>query len=174
MNLLIRSVFLIVVIFLCGLGAWRFWPQAPLVRNVTADKVLVQKGKRQLHLLKDGVILKSYRIALGGNPRGDKTRRGDERTPEGVYTIDWRNPRSKYHLSLHISYPDSKDRMQAKRKEVSPGGDIMIHGTPNGLGWIGSIHNLVNWTNGCIAVSDHEIEEIWRAVPNGTVIELLP
>ena len=174
MKPLIRSFFLVVVIAFCGLAVWRFWPQVPIARNVTADKILVEKEKRQLHLLKNGAILKSYRIALGGNPKGTKTQRGDERTPEGIYSIDWRNPKSKYHLSLHISYPNSRDRMQAKRKGVSPGGDIMIHGTPNGLGWIGSLHNLVNWTNGCVAVSDHEIEEIWRAVPNGTVIELLP
>ena len=145
-----------------------------LAPNVRASKVVVLKEKRQLHLYRKDKLLKIYRIALGGAPEGPKKQQGDEKTPEGLYRIDWRNPQSGYHLSLHVSYPDKNDRQQAQKAGYSPGGDIMIHGLPNGMGWIGRFHALSDWTNGCIAVSDTEIEELWRAVPNGTPIEIRP
>jgi len=153
-------------------------PKLPLA--VVADRIVVHKTERELLLVADGKTLKRYQIALGGNPRGHKTQEGDQRTPEGTYHIAGRNPRSAYHLSLRISYPNEEDRMQATRRSVSPGGDIMIHGLPNGFGWIGRLHRLVDWTAGCIAVTDSEsvtdseIEEIWRAVPDGTPVEIKP
>ena len=139
-----------------------------------ADKVLIEKKARRLSLLSMGEVIKTYRIALGGNPIGPKERQGDNKTPEGTYIIDSRNRNSGYHLSLHISYPNEKDKMRAKKLGVSPGGDIMIHGIKNGLAWIGSFHAEVDWTEGCIAVTDVEIEEIDRLVPNGTIVEIKP
>jgi murein L,D-transpeptidase YafK len=140
----------------------------------TADKVLVEKKARRLTLLSNGQVLKTYKISLGGNPEGPKQREGDRKTPEGSYIIDGRNPRSGYHLSLHISYPNEKDRKRAKELGVSPGGQIMIHGMKNGYGWIGPFHTLYNWTQGCIAVTDKEIDEIASLVPDGTPIEIRP
>lgn len=139
------------------------------------ETVLVEKGERRLQLLgADGTVLKSYTIALGGDPLGHKQREGDGRTPEGRYTIDWRNPQSAYHLSLHISYPDQDDTRRANERGEDPGGMIMIHGMRNGLGWLGSLHQYVDWTDGCIAVTNAEMDEIWQLVPNGTPIEIRP
>jgi len=140
--------------------------------DVKADRVVVSKSKRLLMLLKNDEVIRQYRIALGENPVGHKIRVGDSRTPEGEYVIDRRNPKSKYHLSIHISYPNETDRLEARKLNVAPGGEIMIHGLPNGMGWIGSLHALIDWTKGCIAVTDEEIEEIWRAVPDGTPIRI--
>jgi len=139
-----------------------------------ADKILIEKVERRLTLLSKGKVLKIYKIALGGNPNGPKERQGDNKTPEGTYTIDSRNRDSQYHLSLHISYPNEKDRKRANKLGVSPGGDIMIHGIKNGFSWAGDFHAGVDWTKGCIAVTDEEIEEIDRLVPDGTVVEILP
>ena len=111
-------------------------------------------------LISKDKVLKTYKIALGGNPNGPKERQGDNKTPEGTYIIDSRNKNSRYHLSLHISYPNEKDKKRAKELGVSPGGDIMIHGIKNGFSWIGDLHTELDWTKGCIAVTDEEIEEI--------------
>jgi L,D-peptidoglycan transpeptidase YkuD (ErfK/YbiS/YcfS/YnhG family) len=140
----------------------------------TADRILIEKGARRLTLISQGEALKSYRIALGGNPVGPKERQGDNKTPEGIYVIEGRNRDSKYHLSLRISYPNEKDRARAKELGVSPGGDIMIHGIKNDMSWVGEAHAGIDWTKGCIAVTDEEIEEIARAAPNGTVVEIRP
>lgn len=118
--------------------------------------------------------MRTYSVALGSNPVGDKRRRGDGRTPEGLYYIEGRNPRSKYHLSLRISYPHDLQRTKAARRGVSPGGDIMIHGLPTAFATIGALHRQQDWTEGCIAVTNDEIEEIWRAVPNGARILIKP
>ena len=121
-----------------------------------------------------GHVLKTYKIALGSEPNGPKTRQGDHRTPEGVYVIDSRNAQSKFHRSLHISYPNAADREHARKLGVSPGGDIFIHGLPNGYGFIGAAHRARDWTDGCVAVTDQEIEEIWKLVDNGTPVEIRP
>ena len=139
-----------------------------------ADKVLIEKKERRLTLLSKGEVIKTYKIALGGNPIGPKERQGDNKTPEGTYFIDSRNRDSDYHLSLHISYPNEKDKMRAKELGVSPGGNIMIHGIKNGLAWVGASHAKFDWTKGCIAVTDQEMQEIYRLVPNGTIIEIRP
>ena len=144
------------------------------LRTEPADKVLIEKKERGLTLLSKSEVIKTYKIALGGNPVGPKERQGDNKTPEGTYIIDSRNRDSGYHLSLHISYPNEKDKMRAKDLGVSPGGDIMIHGIKNGLAWIGGSHAEVDWTNGCIAVTDEEMEEIYKLVPNGTIVEIRP
>lgn len=168
-----KTTFAVVLVLLLAAGGWaafRLWPSPPLPPGVHADRILVLKSERALILLRGGKPLKRYAIALGRHPRGPKRQQGDSRTPEGLYRIDGRNRASRFHLALHISYPDAADR----RRSVSPGGDIMIHGMRNGLGWIGTLHRLVDWTNGCIAVTDREMDEIWRAVPVGTPIEIRP
>jgi murein L,D-transpeptidase YafK len=147
---------------------------SPLPKNASADRVVVYKAKRELELWSNGKLLKRYKVALGGNPVGHKEREGDQRTPEGVYTIDSRNAASRYHKSLHVSYPNTQDREHAKRLGVSPGGAIMVHGLPKGWGWVGAGHRATDWTLGCIAVTNEEIEEIWAAVRDGTPIEIKP
>ncbi|UFS71436.1 L,D-transpeptidase family protein [Geomonas sp. RF6] len=139
-----------------------------------ADKIVVEKSARRMTLFSNGAVLKSYKIALGGNPVGAKEMQGDNKTPEGTYTIDSRKKSSQYHLSLHISYPNEEDKKRAKQLGVSPGGDIMIHGIKSGFSWVGNLHTEIDWTKGCIAVTDEEIEEIDRLVPNGTVVEIRP
>jgi murein L,D-transpeptidase YafK len=141
-------------------------------RSLTADKVLVLKGERRLILLKEGVQIREYHIALGYNPVGRKERQGDGRTPEGIYRIDCRNPKSEFFMALHISYPKKEDVERARAKGVSPGGEIMIHGLGNRFAFLGPAHRAVDWTRGCIAVTNEEIEEIWRAVPDGVVVEI--
>lgn len=139
-----------------------------------ADRVIVLKKERTLQLMSQGKVIKTYKIALGGNPVGPKTREGDHKTPEGIYILDSRNPRSKFYKSIHISYPDTRDRAAARERGVSPGGDVFVHGLPNGFGWIGAEHRSRDWTDGCIAVTNQEIDEIWQAVDNGTPIEIRP
>lgn len=136
------------------------------------DRVVLVKTKHRLLLLSGDHVVKSYRVALGRGGLGPKRRQGDGRTPEGLYRIDYRNPASKFHLALHLSYPQSSDKQRAQRLGVSPGGDIMIHGLPPEYSWIGSKHRLSDWTEGCIAVTDSEIEEIWELVPDGTPVEV--
>jgi len=138
----------------------------------SADLVRVSKSERRMTLVSGGTIIRSYAIALGSDPVGDKQQEGDGRTPEGRYTIKGRNAASAFHLSLKISYPDPSDRAAAAAQGVSPGGDIFIHGTPNW--WIFPGRPPGDWTRGCIAVTDDEIEEIWRLVPDGTPIEIRP
>jgi murein L,D-transpeptidase YafK len=140
----------------------------------TPDLVVVEKANRVLTLYAKRKAIKTYRIALGGNPVGHKEQEGDSRTPEGRYVIDAKNPWSSFHLSLHISYPDRNDRRVARKKGVSPGGAIMIHGTPEGLAMVQATGLMRDWTAGCIAVTNAEIEEIYRAVRTGTPIVIRP
>lgn len=146
----------------------------PRHQPLRADRILVEKSHRRLTLLWKGTPVKSYDVALGGAPAGRKQCQGDNRTPEGLYRIDARNAASRYHRALHVSYPNAQDLANARHLRCSPGGDIMIHGLPNGYGWLGASHRLHDWTLGCIAVTDAEIEEIWDAVPNGTAVEIRP
>jgi len=145
-----------------------------VIQNSPADKVLIEKKERRLTLSSKNKVLKTYKIALGGNPDGPKERQGDNKTPEGTYFIDAKNKNSRYHLSLHISYPNEQDKKRAKKLGLSPGGDIMIHGIMNGFSWIGDVHRELDWTKGCIAVTDEEIEEIDKLVPKGTLVEIRP
>lgn len=137
-----------------------------------ADKIVIRKSERKLELYSGETLLKTYKVALGATPKGAKSCEGDGKTPEGTYRIVSRNSKSAFHRSLRISYPDNKDRARAAKLRCSPGGDIMIHGLPNGYGWIGAGHRSKDWTAGCIAVTDAEIEEIWNVVPDGTVVEI--
>lgn len=145
-----------------------------LLQKGTADRILIEKNERRLTLLARGKVIKTYQIALGGNPLGPKERQGDNKTPEGIYVIDAINKESSYHHSLHISYPNAKDKLRAKQLGVSPGGDIMIHGIKNGFSWVGELHANIDWTKGCIAVTNEEIEEIETLAPLGTIVEIRP
>ena len=172
MSKLIIIVALSVIVFmvLCFL----LMESDPLPNDFIAEKIRINKSDRTLQIIKGDEVFKEYSIALGPNPKGHKTERGDGKTPEGNYIIDYRNPQSKYHLSLHISYPNETDKNNAIAKGKHPGGDIFIHGLPNkSFNW-GRFHSLIDWTLGCIALTNEEIEELWRVCPNGTPIEILP
>jgi murein L,D-transpeptidase YafK len=139
-----------------------------------ADRIVIEKSAHRMTLYHAGREIRTNKVSLGGEPKGAKTRQGDHRTPEGEYAIDARNAQGKYYKSLHISYPNSVDRARARKLKVNPGGDIMIHGLPNGQGYIGKAHLLHDWTDGCVAVTDEEIDEVWKLVPTGTVVEIRP
>ena len=139
-----------------------------------ADQVIVVKSQRTLTLLSHGKVLRTYKVALGGAPVGAKEQQGDHKTPEGRYILDRRNAKSRFYKSIHVSYPNEQDKQRAAQRGVSAGGDIMIHGLPNGFGWLGAAHRNMDWTDGCIAVTNAEIDEIWDLVPDGTPIEIRP
>lgn len=139
-----------------------------------ADRIVVEKAARRLHLLKAGEILKSFRIALGPAAAGHKEEEGDLRTPEGVYRLDRRNPNSDYFLSIRISYPNAEDRRRAARRGTDPGGQIMIHGQPNEPKYSADFYRSQDWTNGCIAVSNSAMVDIWLMTRDGTPIEIRP
>lgn len=139
------------------------------------DRILVKKSARKLFLIQDGRVLDNFTVSLGGAPFGPKLREGDSRTPEGVYTIDWKNPYSAYFLSLHISYPNAQDIARAQAKGIhDPGGQIMIHGLPNGAELPADYYLSRDWTDGCIAVSNRAMRIIYAAVEAGTLIEIMP
>jgi len=149
----------------------------PLLGETSAtavDRIVIEKANRTMKLMHEEDVVRSYRIALGPEAKGHKQCQGDNRTPEGRYIIDSRNSNSRYHRALHISYPNNADLLAAKKRGCDPGGAIMIHGLPNGYGWIGAAHTAFDWTQGCIAVTDEQIEEIWKLVPNGTPVEIRP
>jgi len=158
-----RATF-ITVVSVIGLAVATLEPSNSAAQSapgaLRADRIVIEKAAHRLTLFAGDRAVKTYAVALGHGGTAPKTRQGDGRTPEGRYRIDGRNPGSRYHLALHISYPEARD--------------IMIHGLPNGLGAIGSLHRTTDWTAGCIAVTDDEIEEIWRAVPDGTPVEIRP
>ena len=157
------------LVLVCANHNWQ-----PLEAGAKADRILVEKGARKLTLFNGSQAMKTYSISLGRAPTGPKRYENDNRTPEGSYLIDSRNAASTCHLALHISYPDARDKTEAAKRGRAPGGDIMIHGIANGYGWFGSLHRWHDWTSGCIAVTDFEVDEIWRAVPNGVRIEIRP
>ena len=170
-----RAKILLAVFLIIGATAIFFFAhhdRKVLPAGTTIDRILVEKSERKLSVLRGGEVLKTYRVALGRNPIGAKEQEGDMKTPEGIYTIDYRNPQSDYHLALHISYPSAEDTTRAAQRGVNAGFDIMIHGLPNGRGWIGAAHRQKDWTAGCIAVTDQEIDEIYRVTPDGTTIEI--
>lgn len=146
------------------------------VRGLRVDAVLVKKSQRRLYLLREGRVLRTYRVRLGISPVGPKTRQGDNKTPEGTYRITWRNDRSRFRKALHLSYPNAADRAHAAQLGVDPGGLIAIHGQPRG-GANAALRALIqdeDWTEGCIAVSNPAIDELWALIPNGTPIEIRP
>ncbi|MDE2183427.1 MAG: L,D-transpeptidase family protein [Alphaproteobacteria bacterium] len=144
----------------------------PLPEAARADLVLIEKSQHRLTLIANGHRLRSYMVALGRGGLARKEREGDGRTPEGLYRIDRQLAHSRYHRALHINYPSVEDADAARRRHEAPGGAVMIHGMRNGLGWIGPWHRLMDWTNGCVAVTDDEIDEIARVAPEGTRVDI--
>jgi murein L,D-transpeptidase YafK len=165
-----RTAIATCVVLLCYAPAW----SAPKKLPAQADRIVIVKSERTMTLLRNGEVLKTYKVALGHEPKGAKAEQGDNKTPEGLYTIDSRNPHSQFHLALHISYPNAADRERARKLGVDPGGAIMIHGLPASYAWLGPLHRKTDWTLGCVAVTNPEIEEIWAMVPLGTAVEIKP
>lgn len=139
-----------------------------------ADSILIRKKDHVMELFAGGKAIRTYKVALGRGGLEPKQREGDDRTPEGHYTIDSRNTASRFYKALHISYPDAEDRKRAAKLGVPPGGAIMIHGLPSGMAWLGPMHRMYDWTAGCVAVTDAEMDEIWNLVPVGTPVEIRP
>lgn len=139
-----------------------------------ADRVLVKKSEKILYLMKNNAPMREFRVALGPRPRGHKQQQGDERTPEGIYVLEYKNEKSDFYKSIRVSYPNSSDMQWAQENGVDPGGDIMIHGMPNNSTLPEAFVQMYNWTDGCIAVTNAEMDEIWQAVEPGTLIEILP
>jgi len=166
---IVSAVVFVFALYFCAHHNWH-----PLPPGTAVDRIVVEKSAKRLSIFRDGNQLKSYRIALGRNPVGAKQEEGDMKTPEGIYKIDSRNPQSSFHLALHVSYPSDADNQRAAAQGVSAGSDIMVHGIQNGRGWIGAFHRWKNWTAGCVALTDEEIEELWRVTPDGTTIEIRP
>jgi murein L,D-transpeptidase YafK len=147
---------------------------ATAVASQKADLVLVKKSERKLLLVRGGEPFREFSIALGPRPRGHKLHAGDERTPEGRYLLDYKRERSRFYKAIHISYPNDNDIAHARRLGLNPGGNVMIHGFPNEGGEQPEVAQLFNWTGGCIAVTNAEMDEIWLAVDPGTPIEIHP
>jgi len=139
-----------------------------------ADSILILKKDHTMELLAGGKVIRTYKVALGSGGLAPKQREGDALTPEGHYLIDAKFEHSAYHKALHVSYPNAADRKHAASLGVPPGGAIMIHGLPNGKGWIGARHRLYDWTLGCIAITDEEMDEVWKLVPVGAPVEIRP
>jgi murein L,D-transpeptidase YafK len=138
------------------------------------EKVLVLKSAHQLQLIADGKPLRTYRISLGKQPRGAKLMEGDKRTPEGFYWVDWRKVSDRFNLAMHISYPNVTDSARSRREGVDPGGMIMIHGTPDTYDYPENLFHTLDWTDGCIAMRNMDMREVWGLVPDGTMIEIRP
>jgi murein L,D-transpeptidase YafK len=160
-----------VVLFVCAISFGQTRNADPATH---ADRIVVEKSKRVMKLMHGSEVLKTYRVALGGQPVGPKQRQGDHKTPEGSYVVDGKKAHSQFHRALHISYPDAADRDRARRLGVSPGGDVEIHGLGAKWGWVGAGHRQTDWTDGCIAVTNEEIDEIWPLVEVGTPVKIRP
>lgn len=170
------KILIFVLCLLVFFGLWNICPSKTLDAGTTPpiDKILINKSQRKLTLLSKGKEIKTYRVSLGRAPVGRKHFEGDKKTPEGTYRVTHHNPKSSYHLSLGISYPNREDVAFAAKYGKSAGSFIMIHGAPNRFPFFGKMHRLFDWTGGCIAVTNSEIEEIYNLVKDGTTIEILP
>ncbi len=163
---------IIIVLVLLALASYVFVTSTDVGITGTADRVLVDKSDQKLYLLRKGHMIAEYSVVFGANPVGHKQQEGDQRTPEGHYILDYKKSDSSFHKSIHISYPNEADKQVALEQGVDPGGLIMIHGQPNGLGWLAFLTQRSNWTAGCIAVTNREMDQIWSAVPVSTPIEI--
>jgi murein L,D-transpeptidase YafK len=169
----VRKVFLVVFVLIIVVFFYGFFSfNKPLDKSTHVDRIIVEKSKRRMKLYSNGELLKTYKISLGRNPIGGKSFEGDNRTPEGIYYIKDKYV-GKFHKSLYISYPNQQDRSDAQKIGKNPGGSILIHGLGEKFGWIGKMHLLIDWTAGCIAVTNKEIDEIYADVPIGTPIEII-
>ena len=157
--------------------AWMYvYPASRIAAQSTTnvDRIVIEKSKRTLTLMSGSEALKTYKVALGGQPVGAKDRQGDHKTPEGIYSVDAKKANSQFYKALHISYPNQTDREHAGKLGVSPGGDVEIHGLGTKWGWIGAKHRVTDWTDGCIAVTNEEIDEIYPQIKVGTPVEIRP
>ncbi|MGE8293113.1 MAG: L,D-transpeptidase family protein [Sphingobacterium sp.] len=164
----------VLLLSILALTVYNLYPESRLSKNAVVDRLVVYKSKRTLLAYAQGKLLKSYQISLGGQPVGAKEIEGDLKTPEGLYYINDKNQYSDYHKNLGVSYPNEKDVAHAKTLGKTAGGDIKIHGLRNGMGFIGKLQRCVDWTFGCMALTNTEIDELYRAVPIGTPIEINP
>ena len=153
---------------------WYWYPGKSLPNGTVIDKLVVHKEKRKMEAYSGSRLIKTYNIALGKNPVGHKQFEGDNKTPEGCYIINARNPNSGYHKNLGVSYPNTADKAFAEKEGRSPGGHIKIHGLRNDRGYIGKFHRLKDWTAGCIAVTNDEVDELYAAVKKNAIIEIFP
>lgn len=169
LSFLLLSLLIIIAIYL-------FYPYTPLPSDIKIDQLLVDKSDRKLMVVSNGSVVKSYTIALGDNPIGHKEMEGDEKTPEGLYSINDKRGigQSGFYKNLGVSYPSAADKANAKRKGVNPGGAIKIHALKNGMGFIGRLQRWRDWTNGCMAITNEEMEDLWKHVKIGTPIEIRP
>jgi murein L,D-transpeptidase YafK len=151
-----------------------FFLSASVSAESPVTLVRVLKNEHKLQLLAGSKVLHEFHVAFGANPQGHKMQEGDERTPEGSYTLDYKKSDSAFYKAIHISYPNQKDIASAKARGVQPGGQIMIHGQKNGLGWLSLINQHFDWTNGCVALSNSDMDVVWALVQAGTPIEILP
>lgn len=158
----------IIVCWLCLFAPTIAWAQKEI------DLVRVLKAQHKLQLISQGKVQREFSIALGANPKGLKQKEGDKKTPEGLYRLDYKKSDSAFYKAIHISYPNAKDASTARELGILPGGQIMIHGQKNGLGWLAPISQRFDWTNGCVALSNADMDVVWTLVKTGTPIELLP
>jgi murein L,D-transpeptidase YafK len=169
-----RSIKIAVLLLLIAGVGWANWPIPSSIADGRVDRIVVEKGKRSLTVFSRGQVVREYPISLGRVPVGTKEKEGDKKTPEGKYRIIAHKPDSSHHRALRTSYPEARDIERAKAAGVNPGSDIMIHGIRPWLGFIGRFHRWVDWTAGCIALTNPEIDQIYDAVEDGTVIEIKP
>jgi murein L,D-transpeptidase YafK len=169
-----KSTFLIIILAMIGFAAYFFISDDALPKGIKIDKIVILKAKRQLLVYSKGELLKTYSVSLGKQPVGAKEFEGDKKTPEGIYTINAKNDKSDYHKNLGISYPNKADIKIAKRLGKPTGGDIKIHGLKNGIGFIGKLHRWHDWTLGCIALTNEEIDELYEIAPIGTKVDIKP
>ena len=171
---IIKTIVLLILFLFVGLFVYYFYPEDKLSKSAQVDSIVIYKSKHELLVYSKKKLLKTYSIAIGRQPIGTKQFEGDKKTPEGMYYINDKNPNSGWHKNLGISYPNATDRKRAKQLGKSTGGAIKIHGLQNKRGFVGKFHRWKDWTLGCIAVTDDEVDELYRAVKIGTPIEIKP
>lgn len=160
------KMFILIISLLVSVTCFGFEPKI--------DTVLVKKSEKRMYLFAEGKSIKEYKVVFGANPKGHKQKEGDERTPEGKYILDYKKENSSFYKAIHISYPNENDKVKAQYLGLNPGGSIMIHGQKNGLSWLSWLSQWFNWTDGCIAVTNAEMDEIWGLVNEGAPIEIQP
>ncbi len=168
-----KTIKYVILLIILGLIGFYFWPEKSLDTSKKINRIQVIKHERKLIVFSNGEELKTYKISIGREPIGKKEFEGDKKTPEGIYYINDKNPNSGYYLNLGISYPNELDRKYAEEKNRNPGGLIKIHGLPNGFGFMGKFHRFFDWTSGCIALTNKEMNELYYNVPIGTEIEII-
>nr|WP_276899689.1 L,D-transpeptidase family protein [Pedobacter kyonggii] len=169
-----KVILFTILLLVIAATIYNLYPEQKLPSNTEIDYIIVKKSNRQLLAYSKQKLIKTYQISLGDSPVGHKEFEGDEKTPEGVYVINAKNPNSSYHKNLGVSYPNKKDIAKAKLLSKDPGGDIKIHGIRNNLGFIGKFQRFFDWTNGCMALTNNEVDELFYAVNIGTKIEIRP